>query len=987
MPKQGWEKLLTDLPKYGAKARFPIAAYSEFMPPPRIGWRPYDTNHPAQTPRGTSRRTEAALSPAPRDPQNPLAWLVSEREQTSELQPGMEIIARQVLSALQRLDRNQSAEGISRAILQGNAYWPEELAALPGALAHERYVMFLPLALSRTQDDKGRVRWTFFGGSEQGPDRAFWKSFYNAPGRESPPEYAVDFIRRLLHDVYSEPPARLTDLHNIGFRILPGSGESINRHWRQDPLPSWTKPYIMSGSEALEGVKYILTFRPFGSLPQSVRQAYLSGRLHLLPFPGSLIFWGVPSFLSLQRELLLAMQIPLLNVCERHEATRGLRTPQSGWMHEPRAGMPPAPVEPGNTYRRTHRWERVERQKDDLASAGHEDRVARVLFSCDPVDIDLYSKPMARNAQIWTDRHELLLDGPRAGQKELRRAAEVVAAGGRFGYRFHFPPMVVGKYEVLWHLPLVAYLDPNTNKPQLPKDAPLGYVTAYDTHMPSLTSPVELWPELRRRPEMVATVPGYREVYEHRDYQIALNAHKLIEIWDFLGQQVLPWDFARSIVNIPKDQTLDRWLEEVASWNAPGGYGVLLHHTLRRIILPRSDASQRPLPEPLTYEYTANRRFEETYWKTIAQLATGRFLNKDNADCVNDPPSKAIRRHRRRDLEALGDWLLAYYRRVITRHGMRGKALAGELPFHWRTDFDFPWMEGWLANQSGKPRERNLLVVVPGMNHKRAVIMADHYDTAYMEDLYYEERGGKLARIAAAGADDNHSATAALMLAAPVFMEMSRAGKLACDVWLVHLTGEEFPSDCMGARHLAQGLVEGSLKLRVPGRKSLDLSKVEIEGVYVLDMIAHNRFPDRDVFQISPGLSRKSCWLAFQAHLATMIWNGRTEEWNHAPERRDRGRGQRSSDGTTIPEIARHPELHGEVRVPRDPRSSLFNTDGQIFSDVGVPVVLFMENYDINRTGYHDTQDNMSNIDLDYGSAVAAIAIESVARVAHAPLR
>ena len=43
------------------------------------------------------------------------------------------------------------------------------------------------------------------------------------------------------------------------------------------------------------------------------------------------------------------------------------------------------------------------------------------------------------------------------------------------------------------------------------------------------------------------------------------------------------------------------------------------------------------------------------------------------------------------------------------------------------------------------------------------------------------------------------------MLGAPVFMELSRRGQLGCDVWLVHLTGEEFPSDCMGARHLAQG--------------------------------------------------------------------------------------------------------------------------------------------------------------------------------------
>ena len=65
-----------------------------------------------------------------------------------------------------------------------------------------------------------------------------------------------------------------------------------------------------------------------------------------------------------------------------------------------------------------------------------------------------------------------------------------------------------------------------------------------------------------------------------------------------------------------------------------------------------------------------------------------------------------------------------------------------------------------------------------------------------------------------------------------------------------------------------------------------------------------------------------------------------------------------------------------------DPRSTLYNTDGQIFSDAGIPVVLFMENYDINREGYHDTHDTMANIDLDYGSAVAAIAIEAVARAA-----
>ena len=83
------------------------------------------------------------------------------------------------------------------------------------------------------------------------------------------------------------------------------------------------------------------------------------------------------------------------------------------------------------------------------------------------------------------------------------------------------------------------------------------------------------------------------------------------------------------------------------------------------------------------------------------------------------------------------------------------------------------------------------------------------------------------------------------------------------------------------------------------------------------------------------------------------------------------------------PPWRRHRSSAARSGRPSDPRSSLYNTDGQIFSDAGIPVVLFMENYDINRHGYHDTQDTMANIDLDYGAAVAAIAIESVARAAN----
>jgi hypothetical protein len=185
----------------------------------------------------------------------------------------------------------------------------------------------------------------------------------------------------------------------------------------------------------------------------------------------------------------------------------------------------------------------------------------------------------------------------------------------------------------------------------------------------------------------------------------------------------------------------------------------------------------------------------------------------------------------------------------------------------------------------------------------------------------------------------------------------------------------------MGARHFCQLLVEKRLKLRLDRDRSLDLSGVKVVGAFVLDMIAHNRDTDLDVFQISPGKSPQSLSLAWQAHLANMIWNAQAKEWNTSPERRGCGRGKRSLDGRTIPAIAAYRPLDGEVRTMDDPQSSLFNTDGQIFSDIGAPVVLFMENYDINRTGYHDTHDTLENIDLDYGAALAAITIETVARM------
>jgi hypothetical protein len=90
----------------------------------------------------------------------------------------------------------------------------------------------------------------------------------------------------------------------------------------------------------------------------------------------------------------------------------------------------------------------------------------------------------------------------------------------------------------------------------------------------------------------------------------------------------------------------------------------------------------------------------------------------------------------------------------------------------------------------------------------------------------------------------------------------------------------------------------------------------------------------------------------------------------------------RTADPEKIPAVARHPQLDGEVRTFDNPQSSVFNTDVQIFSDIGAPCILMMEDYDMMRTGYHDTHDTIENIDLDYASALSAICIETIARAA-----
>ena len=885
MSNGGWKNLVRDTAGFRCEGRFPIAAYSEFMPPPRVAIKP----------------SGAFEYEVPFSEGDPWGWRISASEQVQEIAHGLPLIARQILETMVSLTSGRSAHRIGHYHLKDNPCWPEALAGR--SLPNERHVFLSSLALAKSQDDKGRVRWTLFGASSDGPARGFWRSFFTAPESEIPEQEALEKISKILAAVYDLPVDDFRDLSMAGFRILPTGTLREYPEWSDGPLPGWTRRFLLDGND-IAACKYLLTFTPFALLPAIVQEAYLSGALSLLPSPESMLFWASPLVRRLGNTLPFGDQVLLLQAIAPHEG-RGIRVPQSGWLHHAKQGHPEHDSGLGalrNTVRRTHRWQRVLRDDDDSMFA-REDHVHAALFSTHPDDVRLYGKPMARNAQIWSSSFDAVLHGPNAGTPEIELAIARMETGGSFGYRFFYPPMQVGPCTLFWHYPLIA-----------------------------------CWDGEKQTAQMVdCGLNGYFSAVNHG------GAEKRIELW-------------------PRIE--------------PGGEKPTAS---AKIHLCDTGA-------PLTFTQTATRAFELRYWKVIADLAEGRYLNKNSGDCVRDSVTQAHLRHSHSDLDPLAEHLLGYYRALAIRAKMAERVTVGDLPFRWRTDFSFPWMDGWLANQEGRRQERDLITIIPGRNRTEAVIMADHYDTAYMEDVYGDRPGirGDGARLAAAGADDNHSATAALMLGARVFLGLSRRGKLDCDIWLVHLTGEEFPADCLGARALTQRIIEGTLRMRNADGSERDLSQTRIRGVYVLDMIAHNNDHAPDIFQIAPGSSAESLWLAEEAAASARAWAAGVAQWNRQPPRENRGRGRRSADSRVAPAIAQHLAPKGEVRLHNNPKSTLYNTDGQIFSDAGLPVVLFMENYDINRQGYHDTHDTMANIDLDYGAALAAITIEAVARTAAA---
>ena len=153
----------------------------------------------------------------------------------------------------------------------------------------------------------------------------------------------------------------------------------------------------------------------------------------------------------------------------------------------------------------------------------------------------------------------------------------------------------------------------------------------------------------------------------------------------------------------------------------------------------------------------------------------------------------------------------------------------------------------------------------------------------------------------------------------------------------MHLTGEEFPADDLGARHLVGGMLR---------------DRQDIEGLVLMDMIGHRESADDKIFQVNPGDDEASLRMA----------------------------------KTAIDSAAGLTRFEPKLRTRFDPRSYLYNTDGLIFSDAGYPVVYLNEH--INRLenfwrkGYHHTTDNSKKMDWNYASDIGKVAIQTAAILA-----
>ena len=224
-----------------------------------------------------------------------------------------------------------------------------------------------------------------------------------------PAEQALDFFRTLLGRVYQEPASKLANLLHAGFRILPVTTIEA------EPLPTWAHEFVITDDEPLKGVEYLLTFRPFRDLPAAAKRKYFAGELHLLPLPGSFLFWGC---LVVQASCRRRSASPSkCRSCTSSNDTKcsARSAPQSGWFEEvsetESATKRKKLKEPGwkpirDTFKRIYRQARRRIASTIISSTLMSTGCLYVLFSTRARRTSIFiTSRWPRNVQLWDSEY------------------------------------------------------------------------------------------------------------------------------------------------------------------------------------------------------------------------------------------------------------------------------------------------------------------------------------------------------------------------------------------------------------------------------------------------------------------------------------------------------------------------------------------------------------------------------------------------------
>jgi hypothetical protein len=392
-------------------ARYPIRAYSEFLPAPKGGARPYEFRLDS---RSTVEKSVERRRHYRRD--RPSEFQVPLFDEIRVLRPGLTHLTRDWLKSLKTTG---------------------PVAAL------------FSVSLTETQDWKGMTPWTVLGGAEGNPEEEFWRGMLN---RQAFPQWLCGFLSKSF--LTPGPCLGVEDLQRLGLRVLSRSPLMPAKVRRLAPKPG-------------ETFSILFTFQPEAQWPASWRTAFNDGKLTVIPHPSTL----APGRATLARQLAAThsdgAQIPLAEIFARSTSVAGLMVPKAGELKlldsgPPRQlaglGLPPFSVlgvyesEPLNLFRLI-----FDSSPESTALYGKPTaRNTQIWGTQGPL------------AGRW------LLDGPKAGKAAIDRARETFlrSPDSRFAYREAFAPLDINGHEAHWHRPVAAWYFPAEDSVKMDLEEP-----------------------------------------------------------------------------------------------------------------------------------------------------------------------------------------------------------------------------------------------------------------------------------------------------------------------------------------------------------------------------------------------------------------------------------------------------------------------------------------------------------------------------------